>query len=45
MQLYGTKFTVVVDKEPLVELYNSHSSELRLRTAKHKSKLKELTLM
>ena len=39
MFLYGTSFTVVVDHEPLVSLYNSHSREVTVRVAKHKSKL------
>ena len=38
--LYGTRFEVVVDHEPLVALYNSHSKELPLRVAKHKNKLR-----
>ena len=40
MYLYGTKFTVVVDHEPLVPMYSSHSKSLPFRVAKHKSKLR-----
>ena len=40
MYLYGTKFTVVVDHEPLVQMYNGHSKSLPFRVAKHKSKLR-----
>jgi len=40
MYLYGTKFTVVVDHEPLVPMYNGHSKSLPFRVAKHKSKLR-----
>ena len=40
MYLYGTKFTVVVDHEPLVPMYNGHSISLPFRVAKHKSKLR-----
>ena len=38
--LYGSKFTVVVDHQPLVSLYKSHSRDLPVRVAKHKSKLR-----
>ena len=40
MYLYGAKFTAVVDHEPLVALYNSHSQELPFRVAKHKIKIR-----
>ena len=40
MYLYGTKFEVIVDHEPLVSLYKSHSRALPVRVAKHKSKLR-----
>ena len=39
MFLYGQFFEVVVDHEPLVNLYNRHSKEVTVRVAKHKSKL------
>ena len=39
MYLYGQYFEVVVDHEPLVNLYNRHSKEVTVRVAKHKSKL------
>ena len=39
MYLYGIPFTVIVDHEPLVAMYNSHSREVTTRVAKHKSKL------
>ena len=38
--LYGTKFVVIVDHEPLVTLYNSKGSPLSVRVAKHISKLR-----
>ena len=38
--LYGTKFVVIVDHEPLVTLYNSKGSPLPVRVAKHISKLR-----
>ena len=37
--LYGTKFTVVGDHLPLIPLYKSHSRELPVRVARHRSKL------
>ena len=37
--LYGIKFVVIVDHEPLVTLYNSKGSPLPVRVAKHISKL------
>ena len=37
--LYGDKFTVITDHQPLVPLYKSHSRDLPVRVAKHKSKL------
>ena len=40
MYLYGTKFTVVTDHQPLVSMYKSHSRDLPARVAKHKSKLR-----
>ena len=40
MYLYGTKFEVVVDHQPLVSMYNSVSKTLPMRVAKHKSKLR-----
>jgi len=40
MYLYGTEFTVVVDHEPLVPMYNGHSKSLPFRVAKQKSKLR-----
>ena len=39
MYLYGKPFQVVVDHEPLCNLYNNHSREVTVRVAKHKSKL------
>ena len=39
MYLYGRPFTVIVDHEPLVSMYNMHSREVTNRVAKHKSKL------
>ena len=39
MYLHGAPFTVVVDHEPLVNMYNSHSKEVTVRVARHKSKL------
>ena len=39
MYLAGLKFTVVVDHQPLVALYKSHSKSLPVRVAKHRSKL------
>ena len=33
MYLYGTKFDVIVDHEPLVSLYRSHSRALPVRVA------------
>ena len=39
MYLYGRPFQVVVDHEPLCNLYNQHSREVTVRVAKHKSKL------
>ena len=39
MYLYGRLFQVVVDHEPLCNLYNQHSREVTVRVAKHKSKL------
>ena len=39
MFLYGTRFEVVGDHKPLIPLYRSHSRELPVRVAKHKSKL------
>ena len=38
--LYGTKFVVIVDHEPLVTLYNTKGSPLPVRVAKHISKLR-----
>ena len=38
--LYGTKFEVIVDHQPLVSLY-SRKKELPVRVAKHISKLKD----
>ena len=40
MYLYGTPFVVVVDHQPLVSLYSSHSRDLPVRVAKHRSKLR-----
>jgi transposase InsO family protein len=40
MYLYGTKFTVATDHQALVPLYKSHSKELPVRVARHKSKLR-----
>ena len=40
MYLYGTTFTVVVDHELLVLMYNSHSRTNPVRVAKHRSKLR-----
>ena len=40
MYLYGQKFEVVVDHQPLVPMYSSHSKSLPARIAKHKSKLR-----
>ena len=37
--LYGTRFTVVGDHQPLIPLYRSHSRELPVRVARHVSKL------
>ena len=37
--LYGTRFETVVDHKPLVILYNTHSREMPMRVARHKSKL------
>ena len=37
--LYGRPFQVIVDHEPLCNLYNQHSREVTVRVAKHKSKL------
>ena len=37
--LYGTRFTVVGDHESLIPLYKSHSRELPVRVARHRSKL------
>ena len=39
MYLYGRLFQVVVDHEPLCNLYNQHNREVTVRVAKHKSKL------
>ena len=39
MYLYGRPFTVLVDHEPLVSMYNMHSREVTNRVAKHKFKL------
>ena len=39
MYLYGRPFQVIVDHEPLCNLYNQHSREVTVRVAKHKSKL------
>ena len=39
MYLCGRPFTVIVDHEPLVTMYNQHSREVSDRVAKHKSKL------
>ena len=39
MYLYRTRFTCMVDHQPLVPMYNSHSRELPARVARHKSKL------
>ena len=37
--LYGIRFTVVGDHQPLIPLYRSHSRELPMRVARHRSKL------
>ena len=37
MYLYGTKFTCVVDHEPLVPLYYSHSRDLLSRVTRQQS--------
>ena len=36
MYLYGTTFTVVVDHEPLVLMYNSHSRTNPVMVEKHR---------
>ena len=36
MYLYGKPFQVMVDHEPLFNLYNQHSREVTVRVAKHK---------
>ena len=40
MYLYGTRFEVVVDHQPLLSMYNSNSKDLPVRVAKHKSNLR-----
>ena len=39
MYLYRTMFMCVVDHEPGVPLYNSHSRELPVKVARHRFKL------
>ena len=39
MFLYGTKFGVMVDHQPLGDLYNKKSKSLPVRVGKHQSKL------
>ena len=41
MYLYGTKFTVVTDHQPLVPLYNSPNRPAPLRVERHRSKLRQ----
>ena len=39
MYLYSRPFQVILDHEPLCNLYNQHSREVMVRVAKNKSKL------
>ena len=41
MYLYGTKFTVVSDHQPLIPLYNSPNRPAPLRVERHRSKLRQ----
>ena len=39
MYLYGTRFTVIVDHKPLIDIFLGHWKSLPMRVARHKSKV------